>query len=88
MSSKGFGWWGSLELLKIFIVQWKLSQADTLTNISFRLPLCRKNIRQFSVFYQGPKFFNSLSPEITGSSSLVSFRKKLETSIIINYLLC
>ena len=32
---------------------------------SFRLPLCRTNIRQFSVFYKGPKFFNSLSPEIT-----------------------
>ena len=37
---------------------------------------CRTNIRLFSVFYQGPKFFNSLSPEITGSSSLASFRKK------------
>ena len=45
---------------------------------SFRLPLCRTNIRQLSVFYQGPKFFNSLSPEITGSSSLASFRKKLK----------
>ena len=54
---------------------------------SFPLQLCRTNIRQFSVFYQGPKFFNSLSPEIsTGSSSLASFRKKLKTSIIINYL--
>ena len=43
------------------------------------------NTRQLSVFYQGPKFFNSLSPEITGSSSLASFRKKLKSSIIINY---
>ena len=35
---------------------------------------------------QTPKFLNYLSPEITGSSSLASFRKKLKSFIIINYL--
>ena len=30
----------------------------------FRLPLCRTNIRQFSIFFQGPKFLNTLSSEI------------------------
>ena len=52
---------------------------------SFRLPLCRTNIRQFSIFFQGPKFFNSLSPEISGSSSLASFKKNLKASLIYNH---
>ena len=30
----------------------------------FYLPYCKTNIRKFSVCFQGPKFFNSLSPEI------------------------
>ena len=29
----------------------------------FRLPFCRTNIKQFSVFYQGPKFYNSLNTD-------------------------
>ena len=52
---------------------------------SFRLPLCRTNIRQFSVFYKGPKVFNSFSPKIAGFSSLESFGKRLKISIISNY---
>ena len=32
--------------------------------------------QQFSVFYQGPKFYNSLSTEIVNSSSSFSFKKK------------
>ena len=39
-----------------------------------RLPLCRTNIKQFSVFYEGPKFYNSLSSEIVNSSTSVSFK--------------
>ena len=70
----------------IFTTNNQIHNYNTRHANSFRLPLCRTNIRQLSVFYQGPKFFNSLSPEITGSSSLASFRKKLKSSIIINYL--
>ena len=65
----------------IFTTNNQIHNYNTRHANSFRLPLCRTNIRQFSVFYQGPKFFNSLSPEITGSSSLASFRKKLKSSI-------
>ena len=46
------------------------------------LPLCRTNIRQFSVFHQGPKLFNYLPTHITSSPSLASFRKKLKKSIL------
>ena len=39
---------------------------------SFHLTLCRTNIRQFSLFSQSRKFYNSLNPGITGF-----FKKKL-----------
>ena len=55
----------------IFTTNNQIHNYNTRHANSFRLPLCRTNIRQLSVFYQGPKFFNSLSPEITGSSSLL-----------------
>ena len=44
---------------------------------TFRLPLCRSNIQQFFVFYRGPKYFNSLPLEFSGSSSLPFLRKKI-----------
>ena len=47
------------------------------------LPLCRTNIRQFSIKYQGPNFFNTLSFDIRNSSSVSSFNSQLR-----KYLLC
>ena len=69
----------------IFTINNQIHCYNTRHANSFRLPLCRTNIRQFSVFFQGRKFFNSLSPEISGSSSLTSFKKKLKAYIIDNY---
>ena len=40
---------------------------------AFRVPFCRTNIKQFSFFYQGPKFYSSLTTEIVNSSSPTSF---------------
>ena len=51
----------------------------------YRLPLCRTNIRQFSISFQGPKFFNTLSSEIKNSLSLMSFKYKLKDFLINNY---
>ena len=51
----------------------------------FRLPLCRTNIRQFSISFQGPKFFNSLSHEIKNTPTLLSFKHKLEEFLINSY---
>ncbi len=45
---------------------------------SFHLPLCRTNICQFSIRYQGPKFFNSLGDEIVNSVSFQSFTFRLK----------
>jgi len=72
----------------IFTVNNQIHCCNTRHANFFHLPLCRTNIQQFSVFFQGPKFFNSLSPEISGSSSLASFKKILKAYIIDNYYLC
>jgi hypothetical protein len=50
--------------------------------MAIRTPLCRTNIRQFSVRFQGPKFFNSIPIDIISITSFVSFKRKLK-----NYLL-
>ena len=52
---------------------------------AFRLPFCRTNIKQFSVFYQGPKFCNSLDIDINNSSSTASFKKALKSFFFNNY---
>ena len=46
---------------------------------SFHLPLCRTNICQFSIRYQGRKFFNSLGDEIVNSVSFQSFTFRLKS---------
>ena len=47
------------------------------------IPLCRTNIRQFSIKYQGTKFFNTPSFDIRHCSSVSSFNSQLR-----KYLLC
>ena len=43
---------------------------------------CRTNIRHFSFQYQGPLFFNSLSPDIVSSVSVSTFKKKLKKLVL------
>ena len=38
------------------------------------LPSCRTKTRQFTVYYQGPKFFNSLSYDVRSASTIESFQ--------------
>ena len=52
---------------------------------AFNLPFCRTNARQFSVCYQGPKYFNSLDKEICNSVSLSSFKSSLKQYIYSAY---
>ena len=52
---------------------------------AFHLPFCRTNIKQFSVFYQGPKFYNSLDIDIINFSSTASFKKALKSFFFNNY---
>ena len=51
----------------------------------FWLPLCRTNIRQFSISFQGPRFFDTLSSEIKTTPTLMSFKHKLKDFLINNY---
>ena len=51
----------------------------------FRLPLCRTNTRQFSNYFQGPKFYNSLNSVITGSFPSASFKRKLKEFLLSMY---
>jgi len=48
----------------------------------FHLPQCRTNIRNFSISFQGPKFFNSLSSEIRNVTSTASFCCKLKAFLL------
>ena len=50
---------------------------------SYYLPSCKTNIRQFFIKYKGPKFFNTLSFDISNCSTVSTFNSKLR-----NYLLC
>ena len=49
---------------------------NTRNSHALHLPFCLTNIKQFSFFfYQGPKFYNTLTTEIINSSSPASFKK-------------
>jgi hypothetical protein len=48
------------------------------TNL-YQLSFCRTNVRKFSVSYQAPKFFNSLSDDIRSAPSITSFFSKLNS---------
>ena len=43
----------------------------------YYIPPCRTNIRNFSIRFQGPKFFNSLSHEIQNTERIRLFGKRL-----------
>ena len=66
----------------MFLSNYQVHSYNTRSAMAIRTPLCRTNIRQFSVRFQGPKFFNSLPIDIINITSFVSFKRKLK-----NYLL-
>ena len=48
----------------LFLINSQIHNYNTRNAHSFRLPLCRTNTRQFSIYFQGPKFHNSLNSTI------------------------
>ena len=46
---------------------------NTRNSYEFRLPFCRTRIKQFFVFSQGPKYYNTLNTHIVNSSSPFSY---------------
>ena len=53
----------------MFLLNCDIHSYNTRNKNSFRLPYCRTNVRKFSLRFQGPKIFNSLSSEIQNASS-------------------
>lgn len=51
----------------------------------FKIPFCRTKTRQFSIIYQGPKYFNSLSSDIRDAPSSNLFKLRLKYFIISLY---
>ena len=69
----------------LFLINSQIHDYNTRNAHSFRLPLCRTNTRQFSIYFQGPKFYNSLNSTRTGSSSSASFKRKLKEFLLSTY---
>ena len=57
----------------MFLLNCDIHSYNTRNKNSFRLPYCRTNGRKFSLRFQGPKIFNSLSSEIQNASNIVFF---------------
>ena len=68
-----------------FTLQSQIHSYNTRNSSKFRLPFCRTQIKQFSVFYQGPKFYNTLNTNIINFSSPSSFERALKSFICNSY---
>ena len=66
----------------MFLVTRQVHSYGTISSELFYLPQCRTNIRKFSISFQGPKFFNSLSFEIRNAISTASFCCKLKAFLL------
>ena len=63
----------------MFLLNCDIHSYNTRSKNSFRLPYCRTNVRKFSLRFQGPKIFNSLSYEIQNASRTTLFNAKLKS---------
>ena len=63
----------------MFLLNCDVHSYNTGSKNSIRLPYCRTNVRKFSLRFQRPKIFNSLSPEIQNASSTALFNSKLKS---------
>ena len=63
----------------MFLLNCDVHSYNTRSENSIRLPYCRTNVRKFSLRFQRPKIFNSLSPEIQNASSTALFNSKLKS---------
>ena len=72
----------------MFLLNCDIHAYNTRNKNSFRLPYCRTNVRKFSLRFQGPKIFNSLSSEIQNAFSTALFTSKLKHTLVLLMLVC
>ena len=66
----------------MFILTSRVHSYNTRSSKLFYTFPCRTNLRQFSIRFQGPKFFDSLSNNIKDSESISLFSKKLKEFLL------
>ena len=66
----------------MFMLTSQVPSYNTRTSKLFYMFPCRTNLRQFSIRFQGPKFFNSLSNNIKDWESISLFSKKLKEFLV------
>ena len=66
----------------MFTLASQIHSYNTRNSSLFYIPHCRTNFRKFSIRFQGPTFFNSLSREIQNSESISLFGKRLKKSLL------
>ena len=69
-----------------FIHNWQThSPYNTRQTFHYRTHPCRTNIKQFSILFQRPSFWNSLGSKLQNSTSLECFKSQLKKKLISYY---
>ena len=66
----------------MFFTGQEIHNYNTRNRSFFRLPSCRRNVRKFSLRFQGLKIFNSINDKIKNSLSLREFTSKLKSTFL------
>ena len=72
---------------KFFLRVNQVHNLNTRSSNLYYLPFCRTKIRQSTINYQGPKFFNTLTEDICDASSVACFQFKLKKKKVSSYLI-
>ena len=67
----------------MFTLASQIHSYNTRNSSLFYIPHCRPNFRKFSIRFQGPTFFNSLSQEIQNNKSISLFGKRLKKFLLL-----
>ncbi len=67
----------------LFLIISQVHSYNTRSSNQITIPFCRTKLRQFSVYYQGPVFFNSLDQNIRNAKSVYSFQSNLKKFLIL-----
>ena len=70
---------------EMFILNSQIHNYNTRSEHLLHIPPVRTNYRQFSIRYQGPTLFNSLSNEMKQNASYHIFTRKLKGQLISSY---